>query len=83
MGNQEKAPRLVQLDATVAGPLFMLSAALLFTLLNLLVKLLSPEFTIWHIGFFRFFGGIVVLLAIFGCHTNPYKGNNIRLLIIR
>ncbi len=83
MGNQEKAPRLVQLDATVAGPLFMLSAALLFTLLNLLVKLLSPEFTIWHIGFFRFFGGIVVLLAIFGRHTNPYKGHNIRLLIIR
>ena len=83
MGNQEKAQRLVQLDATVAGPLFMLSAALLFTLLNLLVKLLSPEFTIWHIGFFRFFGGIVVLLAIFGRHTNPYKGHNIRLLIIR
>ena len=83
MGNQEKAQRLVQLDATLAGPLFMLSAALLFTLLNLLVKLLSPEFTIWHIGFFRFFGGIVVLLAIFGRHTNPYKGHNIRLLIIR
>jgi len=83
MGNQEKAQRLVQLDATVAGPLFMLSAALLFTLLNLLVKLLSPEFTIWHIGFFRFFGGMVVLLAIFGRHTNPYKGHNIRLLIIR
>jgi len=83
MGNQEKEQRLVQLDATVAGPLFMLSAALLFTLLNLLVKLLSPEFTIWHIGFFRFFGGIVVLLAIFGRHTNPYKGHNIRLLIIR
>jgi len=83
MGNQEKEQRLVQLDATVAGPLFMLSAALLFTLLNLLVKLLSPEFTVWHIGFFRFFGGIVVLLAIFGRHTNPYKGHNIRLLIIR
>jgi len=32
----------VQLDAAVAGPLFMLSAALLFTLLTMLVKLFLP-----------------------------------------
>jgi len=83
MENQEKAQRLVQLDATVAGPLFMLSAALLFTLLNLLIKLLGPEFTVWHIGFFRFFGSIVVLLTVFGRHGNPYRGHNIRLLLIR
>lgn len=73
----------VQLDTMVAGPLFMLSAALLFTLVNLLIKLLGPQYTVWHIGFFRFFGGAVVLLAIFGRHRNPFKGNDIRLLIIR
>ena len=73
----------VQLDAAVAGPLFMLSAALLFTLLNTLVKLLGPEYTVWSIGFYRFFGGAVMLIAIFGQHRNPYKGDNIRLLIIR
>ena len=73
----------VQLDAAVAGPLFMLSAALLFTLLNTLVKLLGPEYTVWSIGFYRFFGGAVMLIAIFGHHQNPYKGHNIRLLIIR
>ena len=83
MKNQKKVQRLVQLDASVAGPLFMLSAALLFTLLNLLIKLLGPQFTIWHIGFYRFFGGMVVLLTIFGRSRNIYKGNNIRLLIIR
>lgn len=83
MENQKKAQHLVQLDASVAGPLFMLSAALLFTILNLLIKLLDPEYTIWHIGFYRFFGGIIVLFAIFGRHSNLYKGNNIRLLIIR
>ncbi|MCD4807608.1 MAG: DMT family transporter, partial [Methanococcoides sp.] len=33
--------------------------------------------------FFRFFGGIVVLFAIFGRHGNLYRGYNIRLLIIR
>ena len=83
MDNQGKTQHLVQLDAAVAGPLFMLSAALLFTMLNLIIKLLPPEYTIWHIGFFRFFGGIVVLFTIFGRHSNLYRGYNIRLLIIR
>ena len=78
-----KPKRKVQLDAAVAGPLFMLSAALLFTLVNMLVKLLGPEYTVWSIGFYRFFGGAVMLLAVFGRHQNPYRGYNIRLLIIR
>jgi len=73
----------IKLDAAVAGPLFMLSAALLFTALNLFVKLLGPQFNVWHIGFFRFFGGVIVLLAVFGRHKNPYRGHNTRLLIIR
>ena len=70
-------------DAPVAGPLLMLAAALIFTLLNILVKTLRPEYTVWHIGFFRFFGGMLILVSIFGFKGNPYKGNNIRLLIIR
>jgi len=73
----------LKLEADLAGPLFMLSAALLFTALNLLVKLLGPQFNVWHIGFYRFFGGMVVLLAVFGRHKNPYRGQSIRLLIIR
>ena len=76
-------PRQVKLDAAVAGPLFMLAAALLFTVLNLLIKLLGPEYTIWHIGFFRFFGGAVVLVLVFARYGNPYRGHNTRLLIIR
>ena len=73
----------VKLDATVAGPLFMLAAALFFTVLSLLIKLMGPQYTIWHIGFYRFFGGLVVLLLVFGRHGNPYRGHNIRLLVIR
>jgi len=73
----------VHLDAGVAGPLFMLSAALLFTLMNLLVKLLGPEYSIWHIGFYRFFGGWVLIWLVFGRHRNPFAGKNIRLLLIR
>ncbi len=83
MVNQEITKRQMQLDAAIAGPLFMLSAALLFTLFNLLVKLLGPAYTVWSIGFYRFFGGAAVLIAVFGRHQNPYKGHNIRLLITR
>ena len=80
---QPNTPQQVRLDAAVAGPLFMLAAALLFTVLNLLIKKFDPAFTIWHIGFYRFFGGVAVLLLVFGRHGNPYRGNNTRLLIIR
>ncbi len=83
MDTPKKKGGLVQMDAALAGPLFMLSAALLFTLLNLIVKTLNPVFTVWHIGFFRFFGGLVMIILIFGRHHNPFLGNNTRLLIIR
>jgi len=79
MENREK----INLDAAVAGPLFMLSAALLFTALNIIIKTLGPQFDVWHIGFFRFFGGAITLVAVFGRHRNPYRGHNTRLLIIR
>jgi drug/metabolite transporter (DMT)-like permease len=73
----------IKLDASVAGPLFMISAALLFTAMNLIIKLLNPAFTVWHIGFFRFFGGMLIIFLIFRKKANPIKGNNIRLLIVR
>jgi drug/metabolite transporter (DMT)-like permease len=40
-------------------------------------------FTVWHIGFFRFLGGLVMVLIVFGRHHNPFRGHNTRLLIIR
>ena len=83
MDTPKKQRSLVQMDAALAGPLFMLSASLLFTLLNLIVKTLNPVFTVWHIGFFRFFGGLIMILVIFGRHHNPFMGYNTRLLIIR
>ncbi|MDP4726003.1 MAG: DMT family transporter, partial [Desulfobacterales bacterium] len=83
MAYNGKARGQVPLDAAVAGPLFMLSAALLFTLLNIFIKLLGPQFRVWDIGFYRFCGGVLVLLAVFGRRRNPYRGYNIRLLVIR
>jgi len=75
--------RLAHLDAAVAGPLFMLSAALLFALLNICIKLLGTEFSPWDIAFYRSFGGIVLLQLIFGRRRNIFKGHNMPLLIIR
>lgn len=73
----------VQMDAAVAGPLFMLSAALLYTLLNVLIKMLGPAYNVWNIGFYRFSGGLVVLLAVFGRGRNIYRGHYTRLLLLR
>jgi drug/metabolite transporter (DMT)-like permease len=78
-----KAPERIQMAAAVAGPLFMLAAALLFTLLNLQVKLLGPAFSAWDIGFYRFTGGILLIVAVFGRRGNPFRGRNTRLLLIR
>lgn len=80
---QNQGKDQVRLDAAVAGPLFMLSAALLFTVLSLLIKLMGPAYGVWSIGFYRLFGGVVVLLAVFGRNGNPFVGHNMRLLVIR
>jgi len=75
--------RHIKMDAAVAGPLFMLSAALLFTLLNVTIKSLPPSFRVWDIGFYRFFGGLVMILITFGRYGNPFRANDVRLLVIR
>ena len=61
----------------------MLSAAVSFTFMSILVKLMPDGYTVWHLGFIRCFGGMLVLLIFFGRKKNPYKGYNIPLLILR
>ena len=61
----------------------MISAAVLFAGLDLLVKLINPAFGTWHIGFYRFFGGVVLLLTIFGGASELFKGGAFWLLVIR
>lgn len=61
----------------------MLSAALIFTGLNLLIKLMDPRFTVWDIAFYRFTGGILLIILIFRRRRNPFEGHRVRLLIIR
>jgi drug/metabolite transporter (DMT)-like permease len=67
----------------LAGPLLMLLSACWFTVMNLLLKQSMADFGVWDIGFFRFFGGLVILLAVFGRRRNPFRSPNTRLLLIR
>jgi drug/metabolite transporter (DMT)-like permease len=83
MGLLPTKTKTVQMEARLAGPLFMISAAILFTLMSSIIKLMPEAYTIWHIGFFRCLGGMLVLLTLFGRGKNPYKGHNTPLLILR
>ena len=71
------------MDARMAGPLFMLSAALLFTLMSTILKLMPDHYTAWHLGFIRCFGGMILLTLVFSRRRNPFKGHKIPLLILR
>jgi drug/metabolite transporter (DMT)-like permease len=70
-------------QSPLAGPLFMLSSACLFTAMNVLLKQAMADFRIWDIGFYRFFGGLVILTAVFGRRGNPFRSPHTRLLLIR
>jgi len=76
------------MEARVSGPVLMLVAAFLFTVMSVLVKLMPQNYTVWHLGFIRFFGGMMALVvsAGFSGHgnrSNPFSGHNIPLLILR
>lgn len=68
---------------SAAGPLLMLGAAMSFTIMNILVKIVGPEFRVWDLAFYRFFGGFVILTAFLGRAGNPFRGYNIPLLMVR
>ncbi len=70
-------------QSPLAGPLFMLLSACLFTVMNLLLKQAMADFRIWDIGFYRFFGGLVLLTVVFGRRGNPFRSFNTKLLIVR
>ncbi len=75
--------RLAHLDAAVAGPLFMLSAAMMYALRNICRNLIGPEYSTWDIAVYRSFGGMVMLQLLFGRRRNIFRGRNLPLLVIR
>jgi len=70
-------------QSPLAGPLFMLLSACFFTGMNVLLKLAMTEFRVWDIGFYRFFGGLVLLTAFFGRRGNPFRSTERKLLLVR
>ena len=65
------------------GPAFMLSSAFFFAILGLLIKLLSPSFRVWDIAMYRFGGGAIILLAVFGWRQNLLLHGNFKLMMVR
>ena len=63
--------------------MLMLAAAFMFSVLDGLIKLTGPAFRIWDIGFYRFGFSLVILVAILGWKGNPFKTDNLKLMIIR
>ena len=70
-------------SAPTVGALLMLAAALLFAVLDGLIKLLGPPFRVWDIAFYRFACGLAILLPILGWKGNPFSGQDRKLLVVR
>lgn len=61
----------------------MLLAAFLFAILGVLIKILGPSYRVWDIAFYRFVGGSLVLLAIFGFRQNLFRPARPKLMLVR
>jgi len=61
----------------------MLTAALLFAILGLFIKILGPGYRIWDIAVYRFVGGVLILLVFFGRSANLFRPHDPKLMIIR
>ncbi|MBW2022050.1 MAG: EamA family transporter [Deltaproteobacteria bacterium] len=61
----------------------MLGSTLLFASTDIIIKIIGPAFRVWDIAFFRFGGGIILIVILFGWSGNPFKGNNMRMLLVR
>ncbi len=64
------------------GPLLILASACNLAVLDILMKLLGPSFRVWDIAFYRFFFGILILMAIFGRRKDVFMSFNPKLITI-
>lgn len=71
------------LRAQWAGPALMLSAALLFAVMDCLVKVLGNAFSVWDLAFYRFGASAAILLLCFRWDHNPFSSPERKLLIVR
>ena len=70
-------------SAVALGPLLMLTSALMFAVLDVLIKIIGPEFRVWDIAFYRWGGSFAVMMIIFSWQGNPFKCDNLKMMVIR
>ena len=80
---QSRSSPLLSKTSLPAGPMLMLASAFLFAVVDGLIKLMGPAFRSWDIAFYRFGFGLVILVGILGWKGNPFKTDNLKLMIIR
>lgn len=68
--------------AGMFGPLLMLASAFNLAVLDILIKLLGPSFRVWDIAFYRFFFGMLILMAFFGRGITFFKSYNPKLMAV-
>ena len=68
---------------TAIGPLLMLTSALMFAVLDILIKTIGPEFRVWDIAFYRWGGSFAVMMLIFSWQGNPFKCDNLKMMVFR
>jgi drug/metabolite transporter (DMT)-like permease len=61
----------------------MLGSALMFAVMDGVIKIIGPSFRVWDIAFYRFCFGIVILFVIYGGRESLTKGANPGLLVLR
>ena len=70
-------------SAVALGPLLMLTSALMFAVLDILIKIIGPEFRVWDIAFYRWGGSFAVMMILFSWQGNPFKCSNLKMMVIR
>ena len=68
---------------SIAGPALMLAAALIFALLDGLIKLMGPSFRVWDIAFLRWGGSFALMVILFGWQGKLFKTDHLKLMILR
>lgn len=72
----------IGVNSAVVGPLLILTAASLFAMLDICIKLLAHHFSPYDIVFYQTSGGLILLWIIAG-RRNIFIGNSMRLLFLR
>jgi drug/metabolite transporter (DMT)-like permease len=75
--------RLTSFFANNRGVFFILASSFTFSIMSLLVKLLSKEIPSTEIVFFRSFIGLIILVIYINNHDYTFKAKNKKLLALR